>query len=96
MLFKKFRVKRRLKKYLSTKPSQRMVFLPQCLRREGCQATEDPEQGIICQKCQRCDLWSIIALAKNQGTPVFIVPGGSLVEKILQDNQMLLLEHLEI
>ena len=63
--------------------SDRILLLPQCLRNKECPA-KLTEYGYICQECGKCRIPEIIRLAKSLGYKVFIVPGGSMVEKILR------------
>lgn len=64
---------------------KRAVFLPACLRDKNCEA-ELTEEGYICQKCGRCVIAEIIENAENlEYREIYIVPGGSLVTKILKD-----------
>ncbi len=66
--------------------SERLLFLPQCLRNaEKCKAT----MGVLgwqCKKCGSCKIPEIAALAEALGyAGVFIVPGGSMVHKIVKE-----------
>lgn len=64
---------------------KRAIFLPACLRDKDCEA-ELTEEGYVCQKCGRCVIAEIIETAEDLGyREIYIVPGGSLVTKILKD-----------
>ena len=60
----------------------RILFLPYCLRDRECPAklTED---GLMCIMCGRCDIGVIKREAESLGYKVFIVPGSSLIKKIV-------------
>lgn len=64
---------------------ERVLFLPHCLRHaEKCQARQG-ENGLECAHCGRCQIDRIIKLAKGKGyEEVYVVPGGSLVLKIIE------------
>jgi len=64
---------------------KRAVFLPACLRSKECKA-ELTEEGYVCKKCGSCVINEITEYAENLGyNRIFIVPGGSLVIKILKE-----------
>ncbi|RLI78985.1 DUF116 domain-containing protein [Archaeoglobales archaeon] len=65
---------------------KRALFLPQCLRNsKECQA-ELTKKGYVCKKCGNCNIFEIIEYAENLGYKhIYIVPGGSLVFKILRE-----------
>ncbi|RLJ09836.1 MAG: DUF116 domain-containing protein [Candidatus Aenigmatarchaeota archaeon] len=71
--------------FKSLNPKDKLVFLPQCLRPPGCKAilTRD---GFKCIKCENhnCKIYKIRVRAEKLGYRVFVVPGGSLVNKILE------------
>jgi hypothetical protein len=70
-------------RFASTPYSERILFLPQCLRSKECPA-ELGEYGYECQECGKCTLKKIIHLAKNLGYKgVFILPGGSIAKNII-------------
>ena len=63
--------------------NERALFLPHCPRHKDCAAINNGE-GYECKKCQKCDLCKAIKLAENLGyMKVFIVPGGSMVKKLI-------------
>jgi len=64
---------------------RRVLFLPACLRNKKCEA-ELTDVGYVCQRCGRCVIAGIIEYAENLGyNRIFIVPGGSLVIKVLKE-----------
>jgi len=70
-------------KFASTPYGERILLLPQCLRSTECPA-ELGEYGYECQECGKCNLKKMISLAKTLGYKgVFILPGGSIAQKIL-------------
>jgi len=63
--------------------SERILLLPQCLRSRECPA-ELKEYGYECQGCGKCKLEEVIHMAKKLGyKDAFILPGGSIVPKII-------------
>ena len=62
-----------------------IVFLPQCIRKKGCSA-EVTEDGIKCRECSKeCQANKIRAMfAKNKKVKVAIVPGGTMLKKIME------------
>ena len=70
-------------KFASTPYGERILLLPQCLRSTECPA-ELGEYGYECQECGKCNLKKTIHLAKKLGYKgAFILPGGSMAQKIL-------------
>jgi hypothetical protein len=65
-------------------PKHTIIFLPQCLRRSAkCKARLGGE-GYECAACSKdCKASSIKKLGEAVGYSVFIVPGGSMVGKIV-------------
>jgi len=63
----------------------RIIFIPQCMRNsKKCQA-ELADDGYECKRCGACDIDEIISLADDLGyKKVYIVPGGSMVRKIIK------------
>jgi hypothetical protein len=65
----------------------KLVFLPQCLRNSRtCAAVLGPT-GWRCMKCsghKTCKVFRIKQRAESMGYRVFIVPGGSMVFKIME------------
>ena len=73
------------KKNFSKVPyNERALFLSHCLKdSEKCKAGMS-ENGIICEECGFCDISKIKQEAEKLGYKVYIVPGGSMVFKIIQ------------
>ncbi|MBO8181185.1 MAG: DUF116 domain-containing protein [Archaeoglobus sp.] len=73
--------------FARTPVAERALFLPQCLRDpENCKA-KLTEIGYICERCGSCSISEIIEDAERLGYKhIYIVPGGSMVIKILKNN----------
>ncbi|MFX1565985.1 MAG: DUF116 domain-containing protein [Promethearchaeota archaeon] len=65
-------------------PEERIVFVPQCLREPDCKAPLG-EHGYVCQHCNpECQVHLITEAAEKLGYKgVYILPGGSMVQKII-------------
>jgi hypothetical protein len=64
-------------------PEKRAIFLPQCLRSSKCPAHLTPE-GLKCQNCGQCPTGGAIARLQEMGYRVFIVPGSSFIQRMVQ------------
>lgn len=65
---------------------KKAVFIPQCLRNVKECPAEFGEYGWKCTKCGKCSIGDIIEYGEKLGYKQFyIVPGGSLVKKILKE-----------
>lgn len=71
------------------KAERKVLLLPHCSRKymdKNCQSKFNPE--IPTYNCQKCSLDCLInkatALGKAKGYDVYVIPGGSCVEKILR------------
>lgn len=74
------------KEWSQTPVKKRLVFLPQCLRNSKKCKAELTEYGYICKKCGSCSIFEIIKYAESLGyDKIFIVPGGSMVYKIIRE-----------
>ncbi len=62
----------------------RIVLLPQCLRKRDCPARLDSIKGFQCTKCGRCGVGDIMKFCDEKNIKVFIVPGGSFVKKVIK------------
>jgi hypothetical protein len=75
-------------RFKKTRPSDKIVFLPQCLRNsKTCTAILTPT-GWACRKCsghKTCKVFRIKKRAESLGYRVFVVPGGSLVTKLIDE-----------
>jgi len=71
--------------FKATPYSNRILFLPHCMRNsKDCKAVHS-EEGIVCKKCGKCDISELVDFAKKLGySKTFIVPGGSMVQKIIK------------
>lgn len=67
---------------------ERSLFLPHCSRNaKVCKAIQD-EEGFHCKHCGSCNLDEAIKIAKKIGyKQIYVVPGGSMVKKILDTNK---------
>jgi hypothetical protein len=67
---------------------ERAIFLPHCsMNRKVCKATQDDE-GHHCKGCGGCEIDKVVKFAKKLGyKQIYIVPGGSMVKKILEKNK---------
>ncbi len=70
------------------RPEHKLVFLPQCLRNSRtCKAVLGPT-GWECMKCsghRTCKVFRIKQRAESLGYRVFIVPGGSMIFKLIEN-----------
>lgn len=66
----------------------RIVFVPQCLRESNCKAPLK-EHGYVCQHCNPdCQVHQITDAAAKLGYKgVYILPGGSIAQKIIDFSQ---------
>jgi len=66
--------------------SKKIVFLPQCLRDcDNCKAKLD-KFGYNCVKCSdKCYARKVKEMAEKKGYRVFIVPGGSMIAKVIKE-----------
>jgi len=62
----------------------RILLLPQCLRKRDCPAILDSMKGFQCKNCGRCGIGDLIKFCDNKNIKVFIIPGGSFVKKIIK------------
>ena len=63
--------------------NKRAIFLPQCLRNKNCPA-KTTDEGIKCAACGKCNIYRIKEYAEKLGYMFFIVPGASLVKKLVK------------
>ncbi len=66
--------------------NKRAVFLPACLRNsQKCKAEMTPEAGYVCKRCGACVIKDLVEFAEKLGYKhIYVVPGGSLVMKIIK------------
>jgi hypothetical protein len=62
----------------------RILLLPQCLRKRDCPAILDSIIGFKCKNCGRCEVGDLISFCDERNIKVFIVPGGSFVKKVIK------------
>ena len=71
------------KNFEKTSKNKRIILLPQCLRNNSCKAEKD-EDGYHCINCGNCSIPEINKLSKKEGYKIFILPGGSMAESIIE------------
>ncbi len=62
----------------------RILLLPQCLRKRDCPAILDSMKGFQCKNCGRCGIGDLIRFCDERNIKVFIIPGGSFVKKVIK------------
>ena len=72
-----------MENYSITKPEERVVLVPQCLRHTRCPAPMSSEDGFTCRVCGLCDIAKIYKVGNAIGTEVYIAPGGRFAKRIL-------------
>jgi hypothetical protein len=70
-------------KFSRVPQARRIVFLPQCLRSAECPASLTTE-GLVCKRCNRCDIGRSIDRLEGHGCRVFIVPGSTFVTRLIK------------
>jgi hypothetical protein len=63
--------------------SERVVFLPQCLRSSKCPAHLTPE-GLKCRNCGQCSVGEARTILEKMGYRIFIVPGSSFIKRMVK------------
>lgn len=64
--------------------SERILLLPQCLRRKGCSAKLGPF-GYECGGCSECEVGRLVEMAKELGYKgAYVLSGGSVVQKLFE------------
>ncbi len=71
------------KAFASAPFNKRILFLPQCLRNSKKCTAELTDKGYICRECGECSIKNIKREAEKLGYKVYVVPGGSMVFKIM-------------
>ncbi|KYC48825.1 MAG: hypothetical protein AMQ74_01568 [Candidatus Methanofastidiosum methylothiophilum] len=64
--------------------NERILLLPQCLRKIDCPATLNSLKGFECINCGKCGVGDLISFCNQNNISVFIIPGGSFVKKIIK------------
>lgn len=62
----------------------RVLLLPQCLRKRDCPAILDSMKGFQCKNCGGCGVGDLISFCSERNIKVFIIPGGSFVKKVIK------------
>ncbi len=76
------RAKSELNREAAKNAKRKMVFLPQCMRAQGCKAAIG-ENGYECRLCNpACQVFKIKKMV-DKSVPVFIMPGGTIVFKVI-------------
>ena len=69
-------------------PKHKILFLPQCLRKASKRKAKLGKEGYECAACSKdCKASEIKKLGEAAGYRVFIVPGGSMVSKIVSKHK---------
>ncbi len=71
-----------IKDFRKVQYNERAIFLPHCLRKKDCPA-DTTDEGVQCMSCGKCDIAEIKKFAEGLGYKVFVVPGASLVKKLV-------------
>lgn len=74
------------KKFKETNISERVIFIPHCLRNKDCPA-KNSENGWLCINCGRCNIGEFKKRAEMMGYRVFICSGFSAVKKLIEKNK---------
>ncbi|MEM2869997.1 MAG: DUF116 domain-containing protein [Thermoplasmata archaeon] len=66
-------------------PSERILFLPHCLRNPKQCRAESTDEGLVCRHCSPdCSINRLTTHARSRGYRVFVVPGGEMVFNIIE------------
>jgi len=74
------------KLFWKVKPQDKILVLPHCLRHTECEATLEAS-GLVCKDCQRCVIGVLKDKGESVGYQVFIIPGSTFLEKIVEKNK---------
>lgn len=66
--------------------SEKIVFLPQCLRHKDCTAPLSPK-GIDCKYCGMCGVAEFKKASEKAGIKTFVVPGSSFIKRTLKQHK---------
>lgn len=64
---------------------EKIIFLPHCLRNQNCKAKLEAD-GYHCLNCGKCEIGGFKKKAEEFGYNVFIVPGASMIRKIMEEH----------
>ena len=70
--------------FFSIPANERILFISHCLRKTPECPAEITEDGYVCKRCGACDIAEILEEADKLGYNSFIVPGGSMVFKLVK------------
>lgn len=73
--------------FSKTPVSDRIIFIPQCLRSRECPAHLTPDEGLKCVSCGRCMLGTVIPILKNAGYKVYIIPGSTFIKRMVKEHK---------
>jgi len=73
--------------YHRTKKSERIMFIPHCLRNIKTCKAKIGEEGYRCAKCGGCVIQSIVEECERNNIRYFMVAGGSIVMKLIDKYQ---------
>ena len=75
-------------KFRAVPPSERVLFLPHCLRKpKGCRG-ETTEEGLVCKHCSPdCSINQLTTYAASKGYRCFVVPGGEMVFNLVEKHR---------
>ena len=72
------------KAFFAVPVSERLLFISHCMRKTPECSAEITEEGYVCKRCGACDIDRIMGEADKLGYRTFIVPGGSMVFKVVK------------
>lgn len=87
--FTGFKNQLNLNEFKEVPVEERFLFLPHCLRDlDECEA-EQTEYGLDCPgtSCGKCEIGRLKDVAEEKGYEVYVVPGGSLLRKIVEEKR---------
>lgn len=71
--------------FTQTLYTERVVIVPQCLRKADCPAKASPIDGIMCLQCGKCKIAEITRKARELGyMGVYTVTGGGFAKRLLK------------
>ncbi|MDY6958955.1 MAG: DUF116 domain-containing protein [Halobacteriota archaeon] len=77
-----------LQKFKKTSYTDRVLFLPHCLRRIPECKGEYSESGFNCTFCNdECPISELKTFAEDLGYAILVVPGGSMIKRYLGENE---------
>lgn len=72
--------------FRKTKPQDKILVLPHCLRHKDCEATLE-SSGLVCKSCNLCVIGVLKDKGEEMGYEVFIIPGSTFLKKIVEKNR---------